>query len=135
MLSSYKNQNPSFGNLVRARNPDYPITGEKLTYLLVKTNILNKKIDGFQSILEQAECKSRPPEGSFGGSSPIFMHFQAMNIGALRNWNPNTQLGWSNNRLPLTGIGLTISIFNLGYSYIDQANCKDAIASQKVGKL
>ena len=62
------------------------------------------------------------------------MHFQAMNIGALRNWNPNTQLGWSNG-LPLTGIGLTISILNPGYSYIDQANCRDAIASQKVGKL
>ena len=49
-----------------------------------------------------------------------------MNIGALRNWNPNT------NRLPLTGIGLTISILNPGYSYIDQANCRDAIASQRV---
>ena len=43
-----------------------------------------------------------------------------MNIGALRNWNTNT------NRLPLTGIGLTISILNPGYSYIDQANCRDA---------
>ena len=29
---------------LRARDTSYPITGEKLTYILVKTNILNQKL-------------------------------------------------------------------------------------------